>query len=251
MITGVMVVGTKGMGIAVARSFMGWFALLIYALATPAFAQSAPGVSPEGYKPPEFWNGVRAGDSYDKVKSLAGWYQCGEMPRPKLCTDIKGPDSKPEVYELEFQNNKAFLGAHYILSAPPVWSTYKRFNPVQDANTTLLEIGSNPDFIDFISENYHGRASGIVSKAARLLAPENDDKIYSMTYVNRPFVTGDYRDQIAYREILPAETFVMRVEKFLWKSQPATRLRVTLSPADRKILFPEYCMDNCKSWKLR
>lgn len=251
MITGVMVVGTKGMGIAVTRSFMGWLALLIYALATPASAQLAPGVPPEGYKPPEFWNGVRAGDSYDKVKSLAGWYTCGEMPRPKLCTDIIGPDGKPEVYELDFRNNKAFLGAHYIFSAQPLWSIYKRFNPVQDANTTLLEIVLKPDFIDFISENDHGRASGIASKAATLLAPENDDKIYSISYVMGPLIKGSYRNQRAYREILPAETLVMRVEKFLWKWLPATRVVASLSPADRKILFPEYCIDNCKSWELR
>ncbi|WP_313616375.1 hypothetical protein [Agrobacterium sp.] len=114
-----------------------------------------------------------------------------------------------------------------------------------------MEIVSKPDFIDFISENYHGRASGVASRAARLLAPENDDKIYSISYVMGPLIKGSYRDQHAYREILPAETLVMRVEKFLWKSQPATRVVASLSPADRKILFPEYCIDNCKLWKLR
>jgi len=223
---------------------VGWLAILFWLLVAPAHASQ-----PAGYQPPELWKGARAGDSYDAVKSQAGWFECGRKPRTQLCRADDGPTGEPEGYAVNFVNGRAYSGTFGVDGVKRFKELYARFQSQQRGNNTILGIETVFLEVDFIKDMHELGVREATLKAIPLVDPKNERALLGIT-----FIAQQLSDRVTYRSskellnALPPGLLVFTVYKNEMPDQNLTTVRMKLNPADKKILFPEFCANNCESW---
>lgn len=230
---------------AVSR-LVGWMGLLLCGLVMPAHA--AP---PGDYAPPEFWQGVRAGDSYDRVKAQPGWTECGGASRTQLCHHDPGPKGDTEAFVLKFLGERAFSGKFGMAGAENFLPLYRRFQLSGSGNTTTIRIKTLFVEVDLFKDMHELGVKNALLKALPLIDPKNVEALLELQFVPRRLEEGArYRNADEYLEALPPGALVLTAQRNPLREVNIAVIMFELNLADKKIVFPEYCVDQCKSWRM-
>lgn len=238
------------------KQMCGYLSILLAALVCLASSAPAMAAEPEGYKAPSFIFDIRAGDSYDAVKSKQGWYECEYWlaSARSLCFDNVEMMGEKGEFHISFLNGKAF-SAGLMVGGDAFERMIEKIPSVNKGEITLVEIGYKAgssldekiitiDFIKAVHDIGNKESADIFS---RYLSPENRWRLFNVEFIPRsPPEYNQFRNGDEYKDNLPPGGVVMSL--FRLSNFGVTDFSIYLPLADRKIIFPEYCAENCNSW---